>query len=175
MMGNDEYHHPIYASFYLYFQCMTSPLDPKEKSSSNAALRIVFTKLGVLSGTYQQILYDSTTRALSILNISASSTAQTEGGKRKLSSSQGLSQSQSDKKLTDSAQTKLRQSINNSGFFQADGIYPPNPDGAKDYTLVVLGINMDSKSHTVIWADTSSSTSTGLNSVVKILEDIASK
>ena len=154
---------------------MTRSLNSQGESSSNTALRIVFTKLGVLSGTYQQILYDSTTSSLSLLNISASSTAQRGGGKTNISSSQGLSQSQSDKKLSDTAQTRLRQSISNSGFFQADGIYPPNPDGGQDYTLGVLGITMDSKSHTVIWADTSRNIPTGLNSVVKILEDIASK
>lgn len=152
---------------------MTSSLNPKEKSSSNRALRIAFTKLGVLSGTYQQILYDSATSSLSLLNISASSTAQTAGGKTNISSSQAISQS--DKKLSDTYQTRLRQSISNRGFFHANGIYPPNPDGAQDYTLAVLGISMDSKSHTVIWADTSSSVPTGLNSLVKILENTASK
>jgi hypothetical protein len=78
-----------------------------------------------------------------------------------MSSSQGLSQSQFDKKLSDIAQTRLRQSISNSGFFQAEGIYPPNPDGSQDYTLGVLGITMDSKSHTAIWVYTFSNIPTG--------------
>jgi hypothetical protein len=93
-----------------------------------------------------------------------------------MSSSQGLSQSQSDKKLSDSAQTRLRQSMSNSGFFQAEGIYPPNPDGGQDYTLGVLGVTiMDSKSHTVVWSDTSSNIPKGLNSIVKILQETAFK
>lgn len=145
------------------------------ESSSNTALRIAFTRLAVLSGTYQQILYDSTTSSLSLLNISASSTAQTAGGKTNISSSQDLSQSQSDKKLSDADQTSLKQSITNNEFFQTNGIYPPNPARAQDYTLTVLGIIIDTKSHTVIWADTSSNVPAGLNSIVKILEDIASK
>lgn len=158
----------------MYFQCKTRSLNP-ESLHLIPLFELRLRSWGILSGTYQQISYDSTTRSLSLLKISASSTARSAGGKTKISSSQNLSQSQSDKRLSDAEQMRLRQSVNNSRFFQANGIYPPNPTGAQDYTLDVLGITMDSKSHTVIWADTSSNVPTGLDTVVKKLEDIASK
>lgn len=145
------------------------------ESLSNGSLQFAYTKLGVLSGTYQQILYDSNTNSLGLTNISALATAETGAGKTKITSSQDLSQSQSDKKLPDTDQTNLRQSISNNGFFQANSIYPPNPTGAQDYNLNVLSITMDNKSHTVIWTDVSSNVPAGLASIVKTIENIASK
>ena len=97
------------------------------------------------------------------------------GGKRKVSSSQALSQSQSNKKLSDADQKRLMQSIINNGFFQTNSIYPPDPMGPQDYTLNVLGTNMDNNSHTVLWTNTSGNVPTGLNSIVKTIRRFSFK
>jgi hypothetical protein len=126
-------------------------------------------KDGCLRRACQQISYDSTTSSLSFLYNSSTSTAQTAGEKTNISSSQDLSQSRSDKKLTDALQKMLRDGITNCGFFQANGNYPPNPAGAQDFILDVMGITMDDESQTVIWADTASNVPTGVPCVVKIM------
>lgn len=140
----------------------------------NPVLKLAYTKLGVAGGNYQQILYDSTTNSLGLTNISAKATAETEAGRTTISSSQGLSQSQSNKKLSETDQSNLRQSITNNGLFQANGIYPPEAAGAQDYTLYILSASMDNKPHTVIWSNTSSGVPSGLASIATTIEELAS-
>ena len=143
--------------------------------ASEGNLKLVYTKLGALSGTYQQIMYDSSTNSLGLTNISASATAESEAGKQKLSSSQASSQSQSNKELSESDQSNLRQSIGNSEILKTNAIYPPDTKGAQDYTLNVLGITMGDTSHTAIWTDTSSNVPAGLESLAKTIENFASR
>jgi hypothetical protein len=143
--------------------------------SSNGTLQLAYTKLGVMSGSYQQIRYDSGTNSLGITNMSAKSTAETEPGKTKISSSQDSSQSQSNKRLTETDLTNLRQTITNSGLFEAVNIYPPDPAGTQDYTLNVLSVTMDNKPRTIIWTSASENVPAGLTSVANTIDDIASR
>ncbi len=142
---------------------------------SNGIIKLAYTKLGVAGGAYQQILYDSSTNSLGLTNISAKATTETEAGRTEISSSQGLSQSQSNKKLTETDQANLRQTITNSGLFQANGTYPPDTSGAQDYTLYILSVTMDNKPRTVIWSSTSSGVPSGLASIATTIDDIASR
>lgn len=81
---------------------MTRPLN-SQRESSKRDLRIAFTRLGVLSGTCQQILYDSTTSSLSFLKISAAL--------KQWEEKHVYSQTKSDKKLSDAYQTRLRREL----------------------------------------------------------------
>jgi hypothetical protein len=143
-------------------------------SSSNGTLQLAYTKLGVMSGAYQQILYDSGTNSLGMTNTSAKSTAESESGNIKMSSSQDVSQSQSNKKLSETDQANLRQAITSSGLFEAKDIYPPDPAGAQDYSLNVISVTMDNRPRTIIWTSTSESVPAGLTSIAKTIEDLAS-
>jgi hypothetical protein len=143
-------------------------------SSSNGTFQITYTKLGVLSGAYQKILYDSDTNSLGITNTSASSTAESESGKIKMSSSQAASQSQSNKELSGTDQASLRQAITNSGLFEAMDVYPPNPAGTPDYNLNVISVTMDNRPRTVIWTSTSENVPASLTSIANTIEDLAS-
>jgi hypothetical protein len=143
--------------------------------SSNGILQLMYTKLGVMSGSYQQIRYDSDTNSLGITNMSAKATAETESGKTKILSSQDSSQSQSNKRLTETDLTNLRQTITNSGLFEANNVYPPDPAGSQDYTLNVLSVTMDNKPRTIIWSSTSENVPTGLTSLANAIEDIISR
>ena len=145
------------------------------ESPSDGSLKLAYTKLGVLSGAYQKILYDSNTKSVGLTNISASLIAEKEPGREIISSSQGLSQSQSSSKtLSDTDQMNLIQNLNN-GFFQANSIYPPDPSGAQDYTLNVLSATLDNRSHSVIWTDTSMNVPAVLNSIVNTIESAVAK
>ena len=97
------------------------------------------------------------------------------GEKTKVDSSQTLSQSQFNKRLSEVDQKRLIRSIIDNGFLQTNNIYPPAQMGPQDYTLNVLGTNMDDNLHTVVWTDTSGDVPIGLNSIVKTIEDIVSK
>ena len=117
-------------------------------------LQFSYTKLGVLSGGFQRISYNSETRTLDLSNTSASSTI-TETGK--ISSSQQTSQSQSNKQLTETDELNLLDTITKNEFFEANSVYPPSTTAnQEDYILHVLAISVDGKTHTVLWTDSSS-------------------
>jgi len=143
------------------------------QESTSHDFRFSYTKLGVSNGSYQRILYDSETNSLRLNNIS---TAVSEKDSGRLSLSQGQSQSQSNKQISNSDQKNLRQMIDRNGFFQTNGTYPAPDTGVKENydTLYVLSIEMDSRLHTVIWTDTSENIPTGIQSIVKAIEKISS-
>jgi hypothetical protein len=69
--------------------------------------------------------------------------------------------------------------IEQSGFFQANNIYPPpNPLSNKDRqnydTLNVFNVEMDDRRNTVLWMDTSENIPTGITYIVEAIEKIAS-
>jgi hypothetical protein len=66
------------------------------------------------------------------------------------------------------------QIIVHNRFFQTDVLYVPNLAGHQNYTLMVLAVNLDCKSHTTIWTDISENIPGGLSSIVKGVEEIAS-
>ena len=130
----------------------------------------------MVGGNYQQILYDSTTRSLVLTKVSASAIPGTPGEKAsKTRSKQTQSQAQARKKISDSDREKLEQIIVYNRFFQTDVFYVPDLSGPQNYTLMVLAVNLDGKSHTIIWTDTSENAPTGLGSIVNGIEEIASK
>jgi len=143
-------------------------------SSSDGVFRFTYSKVGVLQPIYQRILYDSETNSLTLNNISAAINKSTDSGR--FSSSQGQSQSQSNKQISDSDQKNLQQMIEQNGFFQTNRIYPPNTDrDQQNYdTLYVLSIEMGNRLHTVLWMDTSKNLPTGILPIVKTIETIAS-
>src|SRR5918999_19756 len=143
--------------------------------TSDGVLKLAYTKLGVMNGAYQQILYDSGTNSLGMTNTSAKSTAESESGEIKMSSSQDVSQSQSNKKLSETDQANLRVGLTNSGLFEAKDIYTPNPTGTQDYILNVLSVTMDNRPRTVIWTNTSENVPASLTSVADTIESLASK
>jgi len=142
-------------------------------SSSDGVFRFTYLKVGVLKPIYQRISYDSETNSLRLTNISTAVNDNESGG---LSFSQGQSQSQSNKQLSDSDQKNLQQMIDKNGFFQTNGIYPPPDSGVNENydTLYVLSIEMDNRHHTVIWTDNSVNIPTVLQSIVKAIENISS-
>ncbi len=153
------------------------PWDKVFVQASNDAtatnLQFSYTKLGVLSGAFQRISYNSETKTLELSNISASSTV-TETGK--ISSSQQASQSQSNKQLTGTDERNLRDTITKNGFFEANSVYPPSTTvNQENYILHVLAIIMDGKMHVVLWTDTSNDVPAGLSSIAQAIENIASK
>ncbi|SRR5215203_2077024 len=134
-------------------------------------LQFSYTKLGVLSGGFQRISYNSETKTLGLSNISASSTI-AETGKI---SSQQASQSQSNKQLTETDERNLLDAIAKNGFFEANGVYPPSSTAnQEDYILHVLSISMDDRMHTVLWADSSGNVPAGISSIAQTIENMAS-
>jgi hypothetical protein len=152
----------------------TKPSSPTSSSTSQVEFRFALIKLGVLSPIYQRILYDSETNSLTLNNISAAINRNNDSGR--FSSSQGQSQSQSNKQISDSDQKNLQQMIEQNGFFQTNSTYPPNTDrDQQNYdTLYVLSIEMGNRLHTVLWMDTSKNIPTGIPPIVKTIEKIAS-
>jgi hypothetical protein len=135
-------------------------------------LQFSYTKLGVLSGAFQRISYNSETKTLGLSNISASSTV-TETGK--ISSSQQASQSQSNKRLTETDERNLLDTITRNGFFEANSVYPPSTAAnQEDYILHVLAISVDGKTHTVLWTDSSSNVPAGISSIAQTIEIMVS-
>jgi hypothetical protein len=133
-------------------------------------LQFSYTKLGVLSGAFQRISYNSETRTLGLSNTSASSTI-TETGK--ILSSQQASQSQSNKQLTETDERNLLDTIARNGFFEANGVYPPSTTAnQKGYILHVLAISVDGKMHTVLWTDSSSNVPAGISSMAQSIENM---
>jgi hypothetical protein len=151
-------------------------LNLKESSTLIQFLKFAYTKLAVVGGKYQQILYDSASRSLVLTKVSASSMPRTRGEKTtKIRSKQTQSQAQASKKIPESEREKLEQIIVHNSFFQTDVFYVPDLSGPQNYTLMVLAVNLDGKSHTIIWTDTSQNVPTGLSSIVKGIEEIAAK
>jgi hypothetical protein len=138
-------------------------------------LKIVYTTLGVLDGRCQKILYDSITSSMELTRISVSSTLATSVGKAKTTSKRFQSQSQThlSKKISDSQREQLRQTIMSNEFFRTEVFYPPDPTGTQDYTLIVLTVKFEDKTHTTIWTDTSRNVPAGLISIAKAVQEIA--
>ena len=136
--------------------------------------RLSYSKLGVSSGSYQRILYDSETNSLRVINISTTAINDNESGR--LSLSQQQSQSQSNKQISNSDRTNLQQMIEQNGLFQLNSIYaPPNTATKESYdTVYILYMEMANKLHTVIWTDTSENIPGSLLSIVKAVEKISS-
>src|ERR687895_2123409 len=125
-----------------------------KQNEATPNLQFSYTKLGVLSGAFQRISYNSETKTLGLSNTSASSTIAETG---KISSSQQTSQSQTNKQLTETDEKNLLDMITKNGFFEANSMYPPNTTASpEDYILHVLAISVDGKMHTVLWTDSSS-------------------
>jgi hypothetical protein len=144
------------------------------QTSNNAApnLQFSYTKLGVLSGGFQRISYNSETKTLGLSNTSASSTIAETG---RISSSQQTSQSQTNKQLTETDERNLLDMITKNGFFEANSMYPPSTTASpEDYILHVLAISVDGKTHTVLWTDSSSNVPAGISSIAQTIEIMAS-
>jgi hypothetical protein len=141
----------------------TSDGNTKTDLSAAGIITFTYTKLGVLSGNYERILYDSKTNSLSVSN----NTSVLDSG---MSSSRASSN-----QVSASDEKNLEQLIDKNGFFQANSIYPPDTTDAQDYTLHILNVKMDNRLHTVLWADTSSNVPAGLLSIVQVIENMASK
>jgi hypothetical protein len=152
----------------------TISLSTSTSTSTSNDLRFSYSKLGVSSGDYQRISYDSETNFLRLNNVS---TAIKENDSGRLSLSQGQSQSQSNKQISDSDQRNLQQMIEQNGFFQTNGIYPPTDARVNENyeTLHALSVEMDDRVHSVIWTDTSENIPTVLPSIVKAIEKILSE
>jgi hypothetical protein len=141
-------------------------------SDATTNLQFSYTKLGVLSGGYQRISYNSETKTLGLSNTSASSTIAETG---RISSSQQTSQSQSNKQLSETDERNLLDTITKNGFFEANSMYPPSTAANQgDYILHVLAISVDGRIHTVLWTDSSSNVPAGISSIAQTIENMAS-
>ena len=142
-------------------------------------LKIVYMTLGVLDGGCQKILYDSISSSMELTRISVSSTLATSLGKAKKRTKQFQSRSQSQthstKKISDSQREQLKQTIMSNEFFRTEVFYPPDPPEIQDYTLIVLAVKFEDKTHTAIWTDASRNVPAGLISIAKAVQEIASK
>jgi hypothetical protein len=145
------------------------PAFAQTASSADTGLQFAYTKIGVLGGLYQRISYDSETKSLALSSLS-SSIKNTESG---ISSSQQASQSQSNKKLSESEENNLKQMINTSGFFGTNAVYPPNETNSPNYMLHILSIKLDNRTHTVLWSDTSSNVPSGTESLAQAIVKLA--
>jgi hypothetical protein len=145
------------------------PAFAQTASSADTSLQFAYTKIGVLGGLYQRIAYDSGTKSLALSGLSAA-IKNTESG---ISSSQQASQSQSNKKLSESEENNLKKMINSSGFFGANAVYPPNETNSPNYMLHILSIKLDNRTHTVLWSDTSSNVPSGIVSIAQAIEKLA--
>jgi hypothetical protein len=152
----------------------TSTSEPKPTSTS-PDLKFSYSVLGVSSGNYQRILYDSETNSLRLTNISAA-VKENESGSLSLSQRHSQSQFQSNRQIADSDKNNLQKIIDDNGFFQTNGTYlRPNTGENENYdTLYVLSIEMDNRHHTVIWTDATENIPTVLQSIVKAIEKISS-
>jgi hypothetical protein len=139
------------------------------ESSADTGLQFAYTKIGVLGGLYQRVSYDSETKSLALSGLAAE-VKNTDSG---ISSSQQSSQSQSNKKLSESEENNARQMINTIGFFQANGVYPPDDTKSQNYMLNILSIKLDNRTHTVLWSDTSSNVPSGIVSLGQAIEKLA--
>ena len=144
---------------------------------ASTMLKIVYTTLGVLDGRCQKIVYDSITGSMVLTKILVSSTLATSVGKAKTTSKRFQSRSQThlSRKISDSQREQLRQTIMSNEFFRTEVFYPPDPTGTQDYTLIVLAIKFEGKTHIAIWADTSRNVPAGLISIAKAVQEMASK
>jgi hypothetical protein len=134
------------------------------------SVKVAYTRLGVLDGIYQQILYDSATNFISITeNVALSKT-----GQRTKTSTHALSQSQFRRRLSHVEYNKLIRSLADNRFHQLEGDFSPDPSGPQDYTLNVLSANMNNIVHTVIWSDASTDLAADLNPILGTIRDIAS-
>lgn len=145
------------------------PAFAQTASSGDTGLQFAYTKIGVLGGLYQRVSYDSETKTLALSGLSAA----VENSDSGISSSQQASQSQSNKKLSDSEENNARQMINTSGFFQANSVYPPNETKSQNYMLHILAMKLDNRTHTVLWSDTSSNVPSGIVSLAQAIEKLA--
>jgi hypothetical protein len=145
------------------------PAFAQTASSGDTGLQFAYTKIGVLGGLYQRVSYDSETKTLALTGLSAA-VENTDSG---ISSSQQASQSQSNKKLSESEENNARQMINRSGFFQANSVYPPNETKSQNYMLHILAMKLDNRTHTVLWSDTSSNVTSGIVSLAQAIEKLA--
>jgi hypothetical protein len=135
-------------------------------------LQFSYTKLGVLSGGFQRISYNSEIKTLGLSNTSASSTIAETG---RIPSSQQSSQSQTNKQLTETDEKNLLDMITKNGFFEANSMYPPSTTASQeDYILHVLAISVDGKTHTVLWTDSSNNVPAGISSIAQTIEIMAS-
>ena len=145
------------------------PAFAQTPSSADTGLQFAYTKVGVLGGLYQRVSYDSEAKSLALSSLSAA-IKNTESG---ISSSQQASQSQSNKKLSESEENNLKQTINASGFFGANAVYPPNETNSPNYMLNILSIKLDNRTHTVLWSDTSSNVPSGTVYLAQAIEKLA--
>src|SRR5918996_1622084 len=134
-------------------------------------LQFSYTKLGVLSGAFQRISYNSETKTLGLSNTSASSTIAETG---KILSSQQASQSQTNKQLSETDERNLLDTFTKNGLFEANSVYPPSTANQEDYILHVLAISVNGKTHTVLWTDSSSNVPAGISSITQRMENMAS-
>ena len=143
------------------------------QTQSSNDFKLFYLKLETSTGSFQQSVYDSAINTLRINNIS---TAVKEDELGRFSFSQGQSQSQSNKQVSESDKNNLKQMITQDGFFQIDAMYPP-PDAQADdnyNTLYVLNVGMDNRFHTAIWTDISENIPKVLLSIAKETEKLSS-
>ena len=145
------------------------PAFAQTASSADTGLQFAYSKIGVLGGLYQRVSYDSETKSLALSGLAAE-VKNTDSG---ISSSQQSSQSQSNKKLSESEENNARQMINTNGFFQANSVYPPDDTKSQNYMLHILSIKLDNRTHTVLWSDTSINVPSGIVSLAQAIEKLA--
>jgi hypothetical protein len=156
----------------LMLEVQWDKVSAQASNDATTTLQFSYTKLGVFSGAFQRISYNSETKTLGLSNTSESSTI-TETGK--ISSSQQTSQSQSNKQLTETDELNLLDAIAKNGFFEANSVYPPSTTAnQEDYILHVLAVSVDGKVHTVLWTDSSNNVPAGISSVAQTIENMAS-
>ena len=155
-----------YSSSFEIKPAYAQTASPDNQGSADNILRLGYTKVGVLGGIYQRISYDSETKTAALSNLSAA-IRNTESG---ISISQQASQSQSNRKLSESDENSLKQMIQGNRFFEANNIYPPNPGGSQDYVLHVLSIMMNNKTHTVLWSAISDNVPAGVVTTAQEIE-----
>lgn|ERR671930_452812 len=127
----------------------------EEGSSSNTDYNLKYTESGGLTARYLTISYDSKTNVLtSSTDISGSNISQ--------------------KPLSDSDKTELKNVITGSEFFNTKTDYPPEKE---DPSLIAysLTITMGDKVHTTAWTNSSKEVSGSITSIVDEIKKVVAK
>jgi hypothetical protein len=128
----------------------------EEGSSSNIDYTLKYTESGGLTRRYLTISYDSKTNVLtSSTDISGSNISQ--------------------KPLSDSDKTELKNVITGSEFFNTKTDYPPEKEEDPSLIDYSLTITMGHKVHTTAWTNSSKEVSDSITSIVDEIKKVVAK
>ncbi|MGH9973287.1 MAG: hypothetical protein ACRD93_05255 [Nitrososphaeraceae archaeon] len=129
----------------------------KANNKQNLQLIFKYSRLGGGEAHYQ-ISYSSKTKQLVTQIIPKGHTDIDKRNVRK-------------KRLTKSQEKKIKEEINENGFFEAAGGYPS--DSGESFLMFSLTVQVDHKIHTVSWTEIPTTVPSGLFRIAEYIENVA--